>query len=149
MAGFIAASGGGLTKGDLEALTEAPPFKLDPILRGVSGRSLQTRPPADSREPDPGRAMHVYLFVHKTLQATAENKLGRQQLTRYRDKIHGWISTYASRGWLDSKPGYAIRSYPRLLTATGDADRLLALARNPRRHVFLLRATGSRLPREG
>ena len=38
--GYIAGSGGGLTGSDLSALTGAPPLKLDPILRGVSGRSL-------------------------------------------------------------------------------------------------------------
>ena len=53
--GYIAASGGGLTRSDLSALTGAPPLKLDPILRGVFGRSLQTRAPADSRDADAGR----------------------------------------------------------------------------------------------
>ena len=47
--GYIAASGGGLTGSDLSALTGAPPLKLDPVLRGVFGRSLQTRAPADAR----------------------------------------------------------------------------------------------------
>ena len=40
-------------------------------------------------------------------------------------------------------PGYAIRGYLRLLTATADVTRLSALARDPRRHAFLLEATGS------
>ena len=48
--GYIAASGGGLTRSDLAALTGAPPLKLDPVLRGVFGRSLQTRAPADARD---------------------------------------------------------------------------------------------------
>ena len=43
LVGYLAASGGGLTGSDLSALTGAPPRKLDPVLRGVSGRSLQTR----------------------------------------------------------------------------------------------------------
>ena len=38
--GYIAGSGGGLTRSDLSALTGAPPHKLDPVLRGVFGRSL-------------------------------------------------------------------------------------------------------------
>ena len=41
--GYMAGSGGGLTGGDLSALIGAPPHKLDPILRGVFGRSLETR----------------------------------------------------------------------------------------------------------
>ena len=65
--GYIAASGGGLTSSDLSALTGAPPFKLDPILRGVSGRSLQTRAPADAGDGKTDPAMRVYLFAHETL----------------------------------------------------------------------------------
>ena len=45
--GYIAGSGGGLTRDDLSALTGAPPHKLDPVLRGVFGRSLHTRASAD------------------------------------------------------------------------------------------------------
>ncbi len=36
-----------------------------------------------------------------------------------------------------------MRGYPEALAAAGDAVRLSALARDPRRHAFLLRATGS------
>ena len=142
MLGYIAGSGGGLTRSDLSALTGAPPHKLDPVLRGVFGRSLQTRASADSRDPGPDPATRVYLFAHETLRVTAEEQLGGE-LARYRGKIHDWIGSYATRGWPDTTPGYAIRGYPRLLTATSDTTRLSALARDPRRHAFLLRATGS------
>ena len=57
--------------------------------------------------------------------------------------MHEWIGSYASAGWPDTTPGYAIRGYPRLLAATADVTRLSALARDPRRHAFLLQATGS------
>ena len=140
--GYIAGSGGGLTRTDLSALTAAPPLKLDPILRGVFGRSLQTRASADSRDTGPNPATRVYLFAHETLRVTAEEQLGGE-LARYREGIHHWVGSYAGLGWPDATPGYAIRGYPRLLTATGDAARLSALARDPGRHAFLLRATGS------
>ena len=52
-------------------------------------------------------------------------------------------SPYARAGWPDATPGYAIRGYPALLAAITDITRLSALARNPRRHAFLLLATGS------
>src|SRR5205823_9836427 len=39
--------------------------------------------------------------------------------------------------------GYAVRGYTRLLAATADVLRLSALTRDPCRHAFLLRATGS------
>jgi Trypsin-like peptidase domain len=140
--GYIAASGGGLTGSDLSALTGAPPLKLDPVLRGVFGRSLQTRAAADARDADADLGSRVYLFAHETLRVTAEEQLGAE-LARYRQGIHDWIGSYADLGWPDSTPGYAIRGYPGLLTVTGDAARLSALARDPGRHAFLLRATGS------
>ena len=140
--GYIAASGGGLTGSDLSALTGAPPLKLDPVLRGVFGRSLQTRAAADARDADTDPGPRVYLFAHETLRVTAEEQLGAE-LDRYRQGIHDWIGSYADPGWPDSTPGYAIRGYLGLLTATSDAARLSALARDPRRHAFLLRATGS------
>jgi hypothetical protein len=140
--GYIAASGGGLTRTDLEALTGALPMKLDPILRGVSGRSLQTRAPAESDDASADPATRVYLFAHETLRVTAEEQLGTG-LARYRQRIHDWIRSYARGGWPDTTPGYAIRGYPALLTTTSDTSRLSALARDPRRHAFLMRVTGS------
>src|SRR5581483_5406508 len=41
--GYIAGSGGGLSRDELSELIGAPPYKLDAVLRGVSGRSLETR----------------------------------------------------------------------------------------------------------
>lgn len=55
----------------------------------------------------------------------------------------GLRAHYASRGWPDGTPGYAIRGYPGLLTTSSDAERLSALARDSRRHAFFSRATGS------
>jgi ATP/maltotriose-dependent transcriptional regulator MalT len=140
--GYVAGSGGGLTRSDLSALTGAPPLKLDPVLRGVFGRSLHTRTSADSRNPQADPATRVYLFAHETLRITAEEQLG-SDLVRYREKVHEWIGFYADAGWPDSTPGYAIRGYQRLLVATADLTRLCALVRDPRRHAFLSEATGS------
>ncbi|MGP0024431.1 MAG: trypsin-like peptidase domain-containing protein, partial [Streptosporangiaceae bacterium] len=142
VAGYLAASGGGLARSDLEALTGVPPLRLDLVLRGLAGRSLQTRAPADSRGARPGAVTRVYLFAHETLRITAEEQLGAG-LARYRERICDWIGSYAALGWPDDTPGYAIRGYPGLLTATSDVTRLSGLARDPRRHALLLRATGS------
>ena len=51
MVGYIAGSGGGLTRSDLSALTGAAPHRLDPVLRGVFGRTLYTRASTDPRSP--------------------------------------------------------------------------------------------------
>ena len=140
--GYIAGSGGGLTRSDLSALADAAPRMLDPVLRGVYGRSLSTRASTDPRDTDADPAARVYLFAHETLRITAEEQLGAE-LARYREKVHGWISSYASAGWPDNTPGYAISGYPALLAATTDLTRLFTLARDPRRHAFLRWVTGS------
>ena len=142
LVGFIAGSGGGLTRSDLLALIGAPPYKLDPILGGVSARSLQARASADPRNSHVGPAARVYSFAHQTLRVIAEEQLG-SELASYRQKVHEWIDSYADAGWPDTTPGYAIRDYPLLLDATADTARLLRLVRSPARHTFLLRATGS------
>ena len=140
--GYIAGSGGGLTRGDLSVLTGAPPRKLDPILRSVFGRSLETRTSTDPRNSQANPASRVYLFAHDTLRVKAEEQLGGE-LARYREKVHEWIGSYANADWPEATPGYAISGYVSLLAATGDVTRLSAIARNPRRHAFLLEATGS------
>ena len=140
--GYIAGSGGGLTKGDLSTLASAPPRKLDPILRGAFGRSLSSRTPQYPGGSRADPAACIYLFAHETLRVTAEEQLGNE-LAHYRQQIHEWIGTYASAGWPDATPGYAIRSYPQMLEAKTDVTRLSVLARDRRRHVFLLKATGN------
>ena len=140
--GYIAGSGGGLTRSDLSALAGAPPHKLDTVLRGVSGRSLQTRVSVRSHGSTADFSTRVYLFAHETLRVTAEEQLG-SEVTRYRERVHDWVHAYADRNWPDTTPTYAVRGYPRLLAATDDVARLTVLARDPSRHAFLLRATGS------
>jgi hypothetical protein len=140
--GFIAGSGGGITRNDLLALTKAPPYKLDPILGGVSGRSLKAEPSTDSRAAPADQAARVYSFAHSTLRVLAEEQLG-SELVDYRHKVHEWVGSYADDGWPDTTPGYAIGGYSSMLAATSDTTRLLALTRSVARHAFLLRATGS------
>ena len=140
--GFIAGSGGGLTDSDLGALIGAPPHRLDPVLRGMPGRSLQTRVTEHSSDAEADPAIRAYLFAHETLRVTAEEQLGND-LICYREKIHDWIGSYAGQGWPGTTPSYAIRGYTRLLTATSDVGRLTALARDPGRQGFLLQATGN------
>ena len=140
--GYVAAAGGGLTQGDLSDLLGVPPLRLGPFLRSVFGRSLETRGPADFRYSQAATAGRVYLFAHEELRLTAEQQLGGE-MARYRQRIHKWIRSYADGDWPDTTPSYAMRGYPRLLAATRDAMRLSVLARDPRRHAFLLRATGN------
>jgi hypothetical protein len=140
--GYIAGSGGGLTRADLSTLTGAPPYRVEPVLRGVSGRSLSTRAGTDPRNLPQDAAARVYLFAHDTLQNLAQEQLG-DELAVYRGRVCAWMTSYADAGWPGTTPGYAVRGYPRLLIATGDAERLSALVRDPARHQFLSQATGS------
>ena len=149
--GYIAGSGGGLTRGDLSALTGAPPHKLDPVLRGVFGRSLYTR--ASSRSPRrPGGSGDARVPVRARDFAGHRRGTTRQRTRPLQGKGARMDRVLCQRGWPDTTPGYAIRGYLRLLAATADVTRLSALARDPRRHAFLLgppEATTRLSPRSG
>jgi tetratricopeptide (TPR) repeat protein len=144
--GYVAGAGGGLTMADLQALTGAPPHRIDGLLRGVFGRTLRNRaatsPPGRQPNRQANSASRVFLFAHETLRVEAEAQLGHE-LTRYRDAIHAWIDTFRNQGWPDSTPAYALRGYPRLLIATDDVARASDLATDPDRHAVLFRAAGN------
>jgi hypothetical protein len=137
--GLITACGGGLTQGDLEELTNRPPYELDGLLRGVFGRSIGGRispTPALDRP-----AERMYLFIHETLRETAEQQYGAS-LAGYRDRLHTWAAGYQAWGWPTDTPMYLLRGYFRLLATTGDSARLLACATDRGRHDRMLDLTG-------
>jgi lipopolysaccharide biosynthesis regulator YciM len=136
--GLITASGGGLTRTDLEELTRRPPYELDG-LGGLFGRTVGGR---ISPTPAVGRpAERVYLFTHETLREVAEEQYGAS-LAKYRDRLHAWAAAYRDRSWPPETPLYLLRGYPRLLAATGDLDRLLAAATDRTRQDRMLDLTG-------
>lgn len=139
--GYIAGAGGGLTSSDLAGLTQAPPHVISQIVRGVAGRSLEARALAGLHGLPSGET--GYAFAHDALRVLAETQLGSGELSRYREQIHEWMNSYASAGWPESTPMYAINAYPGLLRTTRDVTRMSALARDPRRHALLLRVFGS------
>ncbi|GGM16224.1 trypsin-like peptidase domain-containing protein [Dactylosporangium sucinum] len=134
---FITAAGGGLSRPELSELVGEPGYVLDDLLGSVFGRSLRTR---ETRDPASHDGRRVYLFAHDTLRTIAEARLG-DDLEPYRARIHEWAKTYATRGWPADTPRYLLRPYAALLTATGDHDRLAALATDPARHARLLAST--------
>jgi hypothetical protein len=136
--GLITAAGGGLTLGDLEQLTERPPFEIERLLGGVFGRSVGSRIGATSAgHPDE----RVYLFTHETLGLVAEQQYGAS-LAAYRDRLHGWAGTYRQRGWSTDTPHYLLRSYPRMLASSGNLPRLVACATDQVRHDRMRDLTG-------
>jgi Trypsin-like peptidase domain len=138
--GLITASGGGLTRSDLSALTDRTPHALDTLLLGVFGRSLARQTAAGAGRAD-GHQEGAYIFAHDTLRALAERELGPAALAAYRGRLHVWAQSVAASGWPEGASRYFITSYPRMLIATGDTARISALARNQRRHAFLQHST--------
>jgi hypothetical protein len=86
--GVITASGGGLTRSDIAALTGIKGWELTDLFGTVFDRTLRGRAVAtDDR---------VYLFAHETLRVEAE-RLFADDLAGYRDRVHGWADTYRER----------------------------------------------------
>jgi hypothetical protein len=136
--GLITTAGGGLTLGDLEQLTERPPFEIERLLGGVFGRSVGSRTGATSAGYLDER---VYLFTHETLRLVAEQQYGAS-LAAYRGRLHSWAGTYRQRGWPTDTPHYLLRSYPRMLASSGDLPRLVACATDQIRHDRMRYLTG-------
>ncbi len=127
--GLITASGGGLTRDDLAALTEASPFAVEDLLAGAFGRCVTTR------------RRQGYILAHRTLHETAEQELGAH-LDRHRARLDTWCEDHRRRGWPVGTPAYLLHDLPRVLAAAGDTARLATLATDPQRHERLLEVTG-------
>jgi len=136
MVGLIAASGGGLTVDDLEALTGHPRYEVEGLLDGVLGRTVQRRAMSVDARP-------VYLFAHDTLRDEAVDRIGKVEFGRHRAAVHEWAGVYEAAGWPEGTPDYILRGYFALLRAAGDASRMLTLATDSDRHDRMLAQTGA------
>ncbi|WP_225726750.1 MULTISPECIES: caspase family protein [unclassified Nocardia] len=132
--GLVTAAGG-LTNPELEDLTQLPPFRIEEILDGVTGRTFRTR--MSAFVPD-----QINLLAHETLQQESENALGKHLLDRYRAEIHAWADRYRADGWPGNTPSYLLTRYFSMLKALGDAPRMTALALDADRHDRMLHLTG-------
>jgi hypothetical protein len=139
--GLITASGGGLGREDLAALTGASPFAVEELLSGAFGRSIATRTRRLAGSAGGVAAGRGYVLAHRTLRETAEREFGAR-LEQYRDRLHAWAGCHRDRGWPPDSPGYLLRDYPRLLAMTDDPLRLATLAADAARHERMLEATG-------
>src|SRR5262249_2873283 len=74
----------------------------------------------------------VYLFAHETLRVEAE-RLFRDDLPRYWQRIRSWAEEYRERGWPDDTPGYLLAPYGRQLAELGQTETLAAIAADPAR----------------
>ncbi|WP_405496449.1 hypothetical protein [Nocardia sp. NBC_00511] len=125
----------GLTGTELEDLTGLPPYRIDTILAGVTGRTFQPR----SNRFAPGQ---IYLLAHETLQREAESALGRALMTLYRNRIHTWAARYRDQGWPVETPTYLLTRYFSMLRGQNDRARMTELALDIVRHDRMLVLTG-------
>jgi hypothetical protein len=127
--GFLAASGGGLSRDDMEELLGAE--HRDP--RPLFGTDLERI----IAERDEGLQ-----FWHDTLREAAVKELGRD-IETYRKKIHEWADGFRARQWPEDTPRYLIRSYPEILRGPDDIGVMVQLATSrPRQSLLLKRARG-------
>ncbi|MGH3941863.1 MAG: hypothetical protein ACRDTG_25210 [Pseudonocardiaceae bacterium] len=136
--GLITAAGGGLTLGDLEQLTERPPFEIEDLLGGMFGRSVGSWAGTSSAGYLNER---VYLLTHETLRLLAEQQYGAS-LAAYRDRLHHWADIYRQRSWPADTPRYLLSSYPRMLASVEDLPRLFACGTDHTRHNRMRSVTG-------
>ncbi|MFE5288460.1 hypothetical protein ACFRAQ_26135 [Nocardia sp. NPDC056611] len=126
----------GLTRAELEDLTGWPPFRIETILSGVTGRTFRVRSSRFGSD-------HVYLLAHETLQREAEATLGRALLADYRNRFHAWADRFRDRGWPVETPTYLLTRYFSMLRRHGDMVRMTELALDTARHDRLLLLSGS------
>ncbi|MGH3220780.1 MAG: hypothetical protein ACRDPY_19135 [Streptosporangiaceae bacterium] len=138
LAGLLTAARGGLSGPDLAHLTGEPPWEIEDLLHGVSGRTFTRR----VSQWQPGTGPEVYLLGHEELQVTARTYFGGQRLAGYQDRLHAWAQEYQAQAWPEGTPEYLLSGYFRMLTATGDTTRLVACATDAARHERMLGITG-------
>jgi tetratricopeptide (TPR) repeat protein len=141
--GLLTAARGGLTGPDLRDLTGSDLVAVEEILHTVAGRAFTRRLAAWRPDNEP----QAYLLGHEELHNAAVHYLGRDRLARYRDRLHDWAESYRAPAdgrprWPLDTPEYLLAGYPRMLAATGDADRLTALAVDAARHERMLGLSG-------
>lgn len=142
--GFLAVSGGGLTKRDLMELVRTGghadmpiPFDLTMRLRSAASRGFCL----EDLEPD------TLTLAHKDLYSVARDELGYHLCTELLERLDVWADGFRKRGWPATTPGYLLHRYldrlqhadaaERRTTFTLDHRRLLSLAARGRNDLAL------------
>ncbi|MFE5689752.1 hypothetical protein ACFQ7Y_42360, partial [Streptomyces sp. NPDC056512] len=123
LVGLTAASGGGLSAGDLAALTGRAVRQVELVLDGSVGRSFQRRPARWATAPD-GAVASVLSFAHQALAEVAMDLLSPTSLSAYQARIHAYIDQWREEGWPATTPEYALIGYPEAVRLTTDTSRL-------------------------
>ncbi|MFC5670592.1 hypothetical protein [Streptomyces incanus] len=134
--GLLVAARGGLTAADLATLVGVRPFRVDRLLRGITGRSFIPGNHGQVGVPDSPTALHVHALGHEELRQEALTSLG--DVTGFERQLHAWADGYRAREWPSDTPSYLLYDYPRMLHSVGDLERLTTIALDPHRQRALL-----------
>jgi hypothetical protein len=134
--GFLVAARGSLTAVDLAGLVGVRPYRVDQMLRGITGRSFIPGQHGRVLVLDAPTAAGVYALGHEELHREALTALG--DVDEFERRLHEWADRYRARGWPSTTPSYLLYDYPRMLHSAGDLERLTAIALDPHRQRALL-----------
>ncbi|AXG78659.1 hypothetical protein [Streptomyces paludis] len=133
--GLLSAARGGLGLDDLAELTGASPYKVEKLVRGVTGRSMA---PQSAGPP-------TYVLAHEGLLQEALKALGKSEVTRYEQRLHDWADAHHVMDWPADTPSYLLTHYTWLLRHNSDTTRLTKYVLAPKRQLRLAAESGADL----
>ncbi|MEU0027478.1 hypothetical protein [Streptomyces sp. NPDC006335] len=134
--GFLVVARGGLTAADLARLVGVRPYRVDRLLRGITGRSFVPGSHGQVLLPDSPVTPHAHALGHEELRQGALIALG--DVSGYERQLHVWADGYRDREWPSDTPSYLLYDYPRILHSAGDLKRLTDIALDPHRQRALM-----------
>ncbi|MFE3547388.1 hypothetical protein ACFXN2_01815 [Streptomyces kronopolitis] len=134
--GLLVVARGGLTSADLARLVGVRPYRVDRLLRGITGRSFVPGSHGQVLLPDSHAAPHVHALGHEELRQEALSALG--DVTGFERQLHEWAIGYRDQEWPSDTPSYLLHDYPRMLHSAGDLKRLTGIALDPHRQRALM-----------
>ncbi|MFM9540155.1 hypothetical protein ACKI1P_21215 [Streptomyces turgidiscabies] len=134
--GLLVTARGGLTSADLARLVGVRPYRVDRLLRGITGRSFVPGSHGQVLVPDSHITPHVHVLGHEELRQEALISLG--DVTGFERQLHEWADGYRDREWPSDTPSYLLYDYPHMLHSAGDLNRLTGIALDPHRQRALM-----------
>ncbi|MFG2327029.1 hypothetical protein [Streptomyces sp. NPDC048568] len=134
--GLLVAARGALTAADLASLVGVRPYRVDRLLRGITGRSFIPGSHGQILLSGSQTATHVHALGHEELRREALIALG--DIAGFERQLHAWADGYRARDWPPDTPSYLLYDYPRMLHSVGDLQRLTTIALDPHRQRALL-----------
>lgn len=132
----LVAAGGGLSPADLAELTDMSQWEAERILQTVRGRTFTGRDSTWRTGAGP-----LLVLGHEELQQTALHCL-RDELPKWRERLHIWADDYRQRGWPAGTPEYLLRGYLQMLREIGDLPQMVALMLDQNRLDRMLDVSG-------